>query len=205
MKSRPISGKCPDPRKLWIHISFFHLAVVDIHVCFFYPSALSRWWLRWLGGRKKGHFFPQTLLLKKGQGEKKVVCMAKGAKMGRDWMAGPGGGGEGGRAVWKWVMSGLRCVGVGDTQNMICACVCVWVKTFTMSLKKEHTNTLSLPHIILAFFIRWYYSAPHPISIFVLDGFKSGIYPSLCFICGGVRVGIWTPSQHPSEPKISTP
>jgi len=49
------------------------------------------------GGRKKGHFFPQTILPKKsGRVKKKVVCMAKGAKMGRDWMA---GGGEGGRAV----------------------------------------------------------------------------------------------------------
>jgi len=114
-------------------------------------------------GKEKRTFLPPNPLTQKAAGWKKVVCMAKGAKIGRDWMAGPGGGREGGRAVWKWVMSGLLCVGVGDTQNMICACVCVWVKTFTMSLKKgTHKHPLSFPHIILVFFIRWYYSAPHP-------------------------------------------
>lgn len=133
MKSRPISGKCPDPRKLWIHISFFHLAVVDIHVCFFYPSALSRWWLRWLGGRKKGHFFPQTLLLKKGQGEKKVVCMAKGAKMGRDWMAGPGGGGE---------VRGVELYESGSCQ--VCG-VWVWATHKTWSVRVCACESRRLP------------------------------------------------------------
>lgn len=100
------------------YLLFFHRGV---HISF-YPSLLSRRWLRWRGVREKGHSLPAS-----SRREKKGLYVwpraLKWAESDLWWEAGGGG-----RVEWKWVMSGLLCVCVRHTQNILCACVwvCLW-------------------------------------------------------------------------------